>query len=453
MGGLSRRATIVEQQRGLGPTVTVDAGDLYWKSATLPVSRRGQQRVKARLQMEAYALSGIDAMVPGDADLALGLDWLVGAVSEFEMPYVAANLTCDGWDIPSHRIVERAGLQIAVIGVVGPGQAGPCSASSTVPAVKKAVVESSTADLHILLSHQPVSEDESIVRLVSEIDLVVNGHGRKLLTTPNVLEGGAVQFGVGTRGKKLGIAELKWASGGDGFTLLGSVERLNERLKQAEQRHDRTRKRMDSAKTDAIRQRTRSVLDRIDGQIDDLRHRIQEAEAASSDDKSTVRNRFKGLTDEVDDHPPTQALVKAAKAQIEAVGRSIESRKLTQSPFVGDRVCQGCHAEQHAQWKSTPHAKAWSTLVDAKRSQDLECFACHVTGAHHESGPQVPSEVSGLENVGCESCHGPGAEHVKVPRSTNVVRDPPESVCIQCHDGVKDDGQFDAVSYMPRIEH
>ena len=453
MGGLSRRASIVEQQKDLGPTVIVDAGDLYWKSASLPVSRRAQQRVKARLQMEAYALSGIDAMVPGDADLALGLDWLIGSVSEFELPYVAANLACEGWDIPSHRIIERAGLKIAIVGVVGPGQAGPCSASSTVPAVKKAVSESSSADMHIVLSHQPVHEDESIVRLIPEIDLVVNGHGRKLMSTPNVLEGGAIQLGAGTRGKKLGIAELMWASSGDGFALLGSVERLQERLKQAEERHERTRKRMDSAKSDAIRERTQAVLDRVDGQIQDLRNRIQAAESSTGEGKSTVQNRFKSLTDDVDDHPPTQAMVEAAKAQIEAAGRSVEPRQLTQSPFVGDRVCQACHSEQHAQWKSTPHSKAWATLVNAKRSQDLECFACHVTGAHHESGPQAPSEVAGLENVGCESCHGPGAEHIKVPNSTNVVRQPSESVCIQCHDGVKDDGQFDLESYMPQVEH
>ena len=267
MGGLSRRATVLQKRRDAGPTVVVDAGDLFWKAARLPESRTAQQRVKAILQLDAYALMGMDAMVPGEADLSLGVDWLSRAATERNLPYVAANLSCDGWEIPPHRVIERAGLRIALIGVVGMSNAGPCSARSTVPAVKQSVIDTADADLHILISHQDALQDDSISRSVPELDVIVNGHGRKLLQMPNQLEGGAIQLGAGTRGKKLGIAELGLVPSGSGFAILGLTDRLVDQLQRALDRRERTAQRVDKARTDETRKRAQSVLDRIDRQV------------------------------------------------------------------------------------------------------------------------------------------------------------------------------------------
>jgi 2',3'-cyclic-nucleotide 2'-phosphodiesterase (5'-nucleotidase family) len=454
MGGLSRRATVVERVEAETPTVIVDAGDLLWKSPTVSESRLAQQRIKAGLQLDSYALSGVDGMVPGEGDLALGLDWLSAAASERSLPYVAANLKCADWPLPSHRIVERGGLRVAIVGVVGMSEAGPCAATSTVPAVKAAVAESSDADVHILLSYQAEHQDASIVRSVPEIDVVVNGHARKLLPVPNLLEGKAIQLAAGTRGKKLGIADLTFAKGGEGFAILGLTDKLDDRLQRAIERRERTELRVEKARTEETRLRAQQVVERIDRQVADLRAQIETANAAQTGGSHTVLNRFKGLTDDVADHPETQRLVDAAKERMETVASAIPPKKTEAlRPFVGDRMCQACHSEQHAQWKSTPHAYAWSTLVRVKRSQDLDCFACHVTGAHHKDGPQTPAEASGLENVGCESCHGPGGGHVQSPSKSNIVLSPSESVCVECHDGEKDEGRFDLETYLPKVQH
>ncbi|HIF04347.1 MAG TPA: hypothetical protein EYQ80_02750, partial [Candidatus Poseidoniales archaeon] len=144
------------------------------------------------------------------------------------------------------------------------------------------------------------------------------------------------------------------------------------------------------------------------------------------------------------------AKVEAAKAGIEAAAKALPPphEVVNDRAFVGDRMCMSCHSEQHAQWKSTPHAYAWSTLVKAQRSQDLDCYACHVTGAHHPEGPQTPRAATGLENVGCESCHGPGRDHIARPSANNITGAPEPSVCTQCHDGVKDEGRFELDAYL-----
>jgi hypothetical protein len=71
MGGLSRRATIIADLKGTH--FTVDAGNFAWKSGQITADRLPQQRRKAELQLDAFALSGIDGVAPGVGDLALGV--------------------------------------------------------------------------------------------------------------------------------------------------------------------------------------------------------------------------------------------------------------------------------------------------------------------------------------------------------------------------------------------
>ena len=138
----------------------------------------------------------------------------------------------------------------------------------------------------------------------------------------------------------------------------------------------------------------------------------------------------------------------AALEQVAAAGVDAAA-----GPYVGSATCQGCHPAEFAQWKATPHARAWDTL--AARSMDPACFSCHSTGSFHPQGPQSAAEVGVLKNVGCESCHGPGRDHAG---STATDHRPGLAVvdqvtCVQCHDGVQDEGRFDYASYLPRVVH
>ena len=100
----------------------VDGGDLGWKSHKVPKVRKEQQRLKAVLQNKSYALSGIDAMVPGEGDIALGWKWLKKQTERHELPMIAANLSCEGAALfPPSRVVERGGVRLGFVGVLGEG--------------------------------------------------------------------------------------------------------------------------------------------------------------------------------------------------------------------------------------------------------------------------------------------------------------------------------------------
>jgi mono/diheme cytochrome c family protein len=150
--------------------------------------------------------------------------------------------------------------------------------------------------------------------------------------------------------------------------------------------------------------------------------------------------------------------------------------------YVGDKVCQKCHFQQHKSWKKTPMANAMKSLqptaeandkirFDRKKAAGLDpekdytsdekCLKCHTTGYGEPSGfPKDPKadEAAGkraamLSALVCETCHGPGSLYVKFkePLVAKAVEEkkelkitweelakyglvkPDETVCARCH--------------------
>ena len=72
LGGLARRATVTARARAeADATVVVDAGDLFRPEATTAETER-----QANLLAAGIAGGGIDALTPGEGDLAIGLPLL-----------------------------------------------------------------------------------------------------------------------------------------------------------------------------------------------------------------------------------------------------------------------------------------------------------------------------------------------------------------------------------------
>ncbi len=435
----------------------VDAGDLTWKRAQIEPNRVLQQQRKGELQHASVALTGIDAMVPGEADLALGLPWLTAQATRHALPFVAANLTCDGVaPFPASRTVSRGGVEIGFVGVIDPDLvSGTCAASDPKQAVRAAVdAWGGSRDLVVVLAHQPAPKDKDLAQAVPGIDLIVNGHGKRSNPVPTRLPGDVLQLGAGSRGKKLGVAEITLRAEARGFHLLSSKEQVEDRLSDARKRAERNRGRVEKAKTDRLRQRAEGRQPRLDQRVADLEAELALADAPPPQDKHGIKNRLRALGEEVEDHPGTLVLVEAAKVDIDALAHAPKASGANmEMTYIGSDVCGSCHAAEHAHWSTTGHASAWATLEKVGRSHDLDCWSCHVTGAGLPGGPTHPTQAAGLVDVGCEACHGPGATHVAAAGRAPMTRRPAQATCVQCHDGVKDEGRFDAEAYFVKIQH
>jgi 2',3'-cyclic-nucleotide 2'-phosphodiesterase (5'-nucleotidase family) len=436
-----------------------DAGTLLWKSPIVPAAERPQAEVKARLIAEAVALGGVDAMLAGAGDLAFGLPFVQELASRHALPYVAANLVCDGKEpFPGSRRVERGGRAFLFVGVVGDTIEAPgCTASDTAAAVAEELANARDGDVVVVLSGQRGSADEALAKSAPRVDFVVNGQEREQSFTPEPLPGGALRLAVGSRGKHLGRLDVTWATtaqqgaprwrdAGAGAAAAEKRGRLDRRLGELREK-----------RAEAADPNTQERLDRQLAFYEKERAAVEEAAAASArTGGNEVQNTLMELSASVADHPATAALVAKAKTAIAAAEPGATGAAIgfaAMGPFAGSGACAGCHVKQTVQWQSTPHAHAYASLKTTGRAMDRECYACHVTGAHHPDGPKSPAAVQGLEDVGCEACHGAGRAHAADPSVPLARAKPDASVCASCHDGVRDGGRFDAATYLPKVAH
>src|SRR5258708_18657091 len=118
-GGLStlaQHATLVDQARVQSEAlVQVDAGDLFPADVGADDLLR-----RARLLLAAYARMGVDALVPGENELALGPETLRALTNATGIPLLAANLVrTDGEPVfAALRLVHTAKWPIGIFGIV-----------------------------------------------------------------------------------------------------------------------------------------------------------------------------------------------------------------------------------------------------------------------------------------------------------------------------------------------
>jgi hypothetical protein len=138
-----------------------------------------------------------------------------------------------------------------------------------------------------------------------------------------------------------------------------------------------------------------------------------------------------------------------------------------ESPFVGNQVCAGCHAEIVSVWKKSRHAHAFATLENKAKHFDPECLACHVVGMKPWVAPENASAADRkfagktgflsmqitphLKNVQCENCHGPARAHLANPK-IHPANNEPKMVCANCHRG-SHSPLFNFETYWPKIKH
>ncbi len=429
-----------------------------WKTAHIGDDRALQQQEKGVLQLDVLMASGIDAMVPGEHDLALGRDWLKGQAERVQAPYVATNLWCGGEPLfPRSRTVDIAGKRVLITGLLSPEAELPadCRADAPVALLQREIKEHPDHDLVVVLSRLSMDGDAELASEVPEVDLIVGGGSVTARPSPAQLRNGAVRLEAGSRGKLLVVADIEMVSGGRGFAAANANDDLQSTLDRTRSRRDKAIAQEAEATSDARRESATRRRTHLDGEVLRLEQELAAVQAAAQQPSHSLHLRQVSLDDAIADDPPTLVKVEATKAAIEEreTAARVASATPLRGPYVGSNSCAGCHAEATAQWKTTAHAHAWQTLVDQRRQVDMECFSCHVTGAFHAEGPQHPNQVGSLQDVGCEACHGPGHDHVRDPATAHMTVDPPVSTCMQCHDGDRDGGRFDYNAYRVKVVH
>ena len=180
IGGIAEMTTLIKQLRESEPNVFLfDSGDIFTGSLA--------KLTEGELAFELMISMGYDAMAIGNHEFEYGTEILAWQKNRAPFPVLGANMFYKDTEhpfAPAHAILERNGIRIGVIGIMGqdaataiiPSFIAPLDVTPPADAVKRSVEEiRDDVDLIVLLTHQgktaPMQTDaESDPRLQRDID-------------------------------------------------------------------------------------------------------------------------------------------------------------------------------------------------------------------------------------------------------------------------------------------
>lgn len=271
LGGLARRATVTARARAeADATVVVDAGDLF-----LPQGSTAETERQANLLAAGMASGGIDALTPGEGDLAIGVPLLKKVTAAFKIPVVSANLYGrDGQRLfAADRLVDAGGTKIGILGVTAPATAADANRWRAEGIVVRdpadAARESADAlrargaQIVVALVHGGLpAENRRLAASMQGIDWAVLGHSALNLESPEP-SGSVRLLEAQSEGKNLGRLDLHLVDGA--VTFVDRNERAEIASILADHRRqlhddDRTLGELDPASAEAYYQQRRREL-------------------------------------------------------------------------------------------------------------------------------------------------------------------------------------------------
>jgi|RhiMethySRZTD1v2_1073278.scaffolds.fasta_scaffold172902_3 hypothetical protein len=374
-----------------GQVSLVDGGGFFPEQDT--------HRDVAWFLMDAMHVLNIDAVGVGDRDLRFGLAFLRDQAKRSQLPLTSANLFEKKTKKPALApyIFKKVGtVKVGYFSLISDKvDLGPARDSMLVqdpPVAAKRTVDElkkKGATVIVLLSQLGKVESEDLVTAVDGIDAVIVGRNSPMLQKGRLIKTTVACYG-GEQGQYIGRTILtltpdRKAASGDNEVFILGPE-VGEKAEIAS---------IVKAFEDGFNEKLRKV------------EREQQAQAAARD---------------MEKNP---------------------------DKFLGSEVCIRCHAEQAEQWKSTPHARAWQTLVDNHKDTAGECIECHVLGFNKPGGFQTGTQTPSMTNVQCESCHGMGTQHEAFAATPQKVT---EATCTKCHNKDNDPG-WNFAAKLAKVKH
>lgn len=180
IGGIAEMTTLIDGIREREPNVFLfDSGDIFTGALA--------KLTDGRLAFDLMTAMGYDAMAIGNHEFEYGHEIFAWQKNRASFPVLGANFFYRGTNHPyaqAHAIIERNGVRIGVIGIMGqdavsaiiPSFIAPLDVTDPAAAVRRSVEElREDVDLIVLLTHQgktaPMQTDaESDPRLQRDID-------------------------------------------------------------------------------------------------------------------------------------------------------------------------------------------------------------------------------------------------------------------------------------------
>lgn len=204
MGGVSKRATLIEKIRAENPNVLLlDAGDIF--QGTPYFNYYGGE-----LEFKLMSMMKYDASTIGNHDFDNGLEGIVAQMPHASFEFISSNYDfkntpMDGYVKP-YRIFNKKGIKVGVFGL-GIELAGLVDKKNyketiynnpieTAQEMVKILKQENKCDLIICLSHLGYKYntepdkicDLKLAALTKDIDLIIGGHTHTFLDKPTIVK-------------------------------------------------------------------------------------------------------------------------------------------------------------------------------------------------------------------------------------------------------------------------
>ena len=313
MGGLARKATIVDQVKAEGHNpVIVDAGNLFFKTNKASVGLENDiNKINTNTIVEAFNTIGCDAFSPGENDFSNNLEYLFKLQEEASFPFVSANLVDPSTKelvFNPYVIVSRKGIKISIIGLSSVFNNSSIQALDPITSLSAMINDvRSESDFVVLLFN---ANDEDILRLQNsniDIDLVVrskskiksNDGGKKRLPV----------YSCGDRGKYIYRLNLKLSQSGLEMTDITSQNNI---VANAQKRLDRMKKGDNNINLKEFYKDDQQMLNRILG----YERQLELAENKLDNAHNTIELVTYELGKTITDKPEILKIVDAGKEKI-----------------------------------------------------------------------------------------------------------------------------------------
>ena len=397
-GGINRRYNALKTKI-TGDFLSVDSGDLFYKSAPIPDFLLAQWNYQAEVLVDAYNSFGVEVFTPGDLDFAAGTEQLLKLKARAKFKFISSNIfTKDEKPLfDTHIILKKNGKKIGIFAVIDEKfwdtlpMPKDLHAKDHIEVAKQIVKKlKSESDIVIALTHLGFDLDKELAQKVPGIDAIFGAHSQSFLHQPEKV-GDTLIFQTSFRGQHLGVYDTE------------------NHMYQLDQRFDSE-----------------------NGSPNPMDYLLSEAKL-----------KIGKINLEMDE-----------KIMREAQGKNENTEYQT---FVR---CVDCHQSQFDFHRKTRHFGAFSTLAKIKQESNLECLKCHTTGYQTDGGWHVVNKLvldaagkkmnsekfaaslptakhssfvkvsKAFINVQCENCHGPAGNHPFSGRYNKAVS---TDTCLQCH--------------------
>jgi hypothetical protein len=413
-GGVAKRATLLRDlRRSPIPLAVLDAGNLFPE----PGEFRPEDPFaveEARMSLRLMREAGYDAMAIGRNELTWGERFFSGLDGSVSAPFVSSVRRRDGLPLaPASRVVDLGGVRMGIVSIFEPpryrdaegeyeNHAQEFERPDPIPQLRRDVAElRDTVDLVCVLGRATPAFARRIVEQVPGVDVVASPE----------------PFGFMTDPARARAAELD-SSGFWRQTLV---------LYPLTQQYGVTIAELGL----------------------DVWHRV-----------ASARVDYRELTADVKDDAKVR---RELNHFYEQVGSNLGRRAHIEGPFsrdslrqqgryAGATACEFCHMAEYRQWRETPHAEAFRTLLKKHRNFQPECVSCHVVAFGAPHGYRFGDPDTRLAGVQCEVCHGPAADHARSPARVRPQRGGDPAVCLRCHTP-EHSNAFVYADRLPRVIH